>query len=288
MNCRVFRLRTPQHEWVLETGGRHLHLSRYLAEHDLPRDLLALCAMGFFENEELERRLREDRWEERPLPVDEEIDLPLQRERVGKILALGKNFSAHAAEFGEEVPAEPLFFNKLPELLVPTASTVTVPSWYDGRVDHEAEVAVVIGAQGRDLTLEEAERMVAGYTVANDLTARSLQQADRQKGFPWLRGKNLDGFCPLGPCFVPRECLDVSDLRVRATVNGQLRQDATTADWVVDVPHALAYLSRHLTLRSGDIVLMGTPEGVGPLDDGDEVICEVEGIGALRTTIARP
>lgn len=95
--------------------------------------------------------------------------------------------------------------------------------------------------------------MVAGYTVANDLTARSLQQADRQKGFPWLRGKNLDGFCPLGPCFVPRECLDVSDLRVRATVNGQLRQDATTADWVVDVPHALAYLSRHLTLRSGDM-----------------------------------
>ena len=124
--------------------------------------------------------------------------------------------------------------------------------------------------------------------MANDLTARTLQKNDREMKFPWFRGKNLDGFCPLGPCFVPREQIEVGNLRLRAHVNGELRQDANTRDWVVDIPHALHYLSRHLTMRPGDLVLMGTPEGVSPLGDGDEVMCSVEGIGELRTTIRRP
>jgi 2-keto-4-pentenoate hydratase/2-oxohepta-3-ene-1,7-dioic acid hydratase in catechol pathway len=134
---------------------------------------------------------------------------------------------------------------------------------------------------------------VAGYTVANDLTARSLQKDDRARGHPWLRAKNLDGFCPLGPCLVPRDALDVSDLRVTARVRvagaeqDELRQDARTRDLVVDVPQALAWLSRHLTLRRGDLVLMGTPAGVGPLGDGDRVVCAVEGIGDLETLIHR-
>ncbi len=184
-------------------------------------------------------------------------------------------------------PEEPLFFNKLPELLRPSGATVTVPSWYEERVDHEAEVALVIGSEGKDITLSEAMSYVAGYTVANDLTARSLQGRDRELKFPWFRGKNLDGFCPLGPCLVPREQIDISDLRVQARVNGELRQDASTRDWVVDIPHAIAYLSRHLTLYPGDMVLMGTPEGVSPLQHGDEVVCSVEGIGDLRTILER-
>jgi len=207
---------------------------------------------------------------------------------VGKVLALGKNFRAHAAEFGEEVPEEPLFFNKLPETLTPHGSTVTVPSWYQARVDHEAELVVVIAREGKEIPIERTMEHVAGYSVANDLTARTLQKDDRGKQFPWFRAKNLDGFLPVGPCFVPEGALEVDRLRVSASVNGELRQDANTADMVVDIPNALAYLSRHLTLHPGDLVLMGTPEGVGPLHDGDEVICSVEGIGALRTRIARP
>lgn len=289
MTCQIFRLSTPAHDLLLQTGGRFLQLSRYLQEHALPEDLLLLCAQGFFEPQALSRRLEEDDWIEHPAPLAErgEIDTPLASTQVGKVLALGKNFSAHAAEFGEGVPAEPLFFNKLPELLTPPGATVTVPAWYDQRVDHEVEVAVVVGRKGRDIPLEAAGDFVAGYTVANDLTARTLQKNDREKKFPWFRGKNLDGFLPLGPCFVPREQIDPSNLRVRALVNGEVRQDATTADWVVDVPHALSYLSKHLTLHPGDLVLMGTPEGVSPLYDGDEVVCEVEGIGALPTRIAR-
>ena len=219
---------------------------------------------------------------------------PVDPARVGKILCLGKNFRAHAEEFGEPVPAEPLFFAKLPETIVPHRATVEVPAWCGHRVDHEAELAVVIGRAGKAIAPEEALRHVAGYTVANDLTARSLQGDDRARGHPWLRSKNLDGFCPLGPCLVPREALDATDLRVTARVwragsnEAELRQDARTRELVVGIPAALAWLSKHLTLRPGDVVLMGTPAGVGPLEDGDRVVCEVEGIGELETLVARP
>jgi 2-keto-4-pentenoate hydratase/2-oxohepta-3-ene-1,7-dioic acid hydratase in catechol pathway len=219
------------------------------------------------------------------VPVD--TGLPLLPSEVGKILCLGKNFRAHAEEFGEEVPAEPLFFNKLPETLVPHGAQVCVPDWYQDRFDHEAEVAVVIGCGGRDISTAEAMDHVAGYTVANDLTARTMQGADRKIGHPWLRAKNMEGACPLGPAFVPRDCLDVNALDVTCHVNGELRQKASTADWVVGLPQAIATLSRHLTLHPGDVILMGTPSGVGPLLDGDEVLCTVSGIGTLRTSIQR-
>ncbi len=290
MTARVYRLASSAHSLVLEAEGRFLDLSAYAAERGFRASLLGLCRQGFFEPSTLAAALNDDGWKELSPPRESagELETPLLWREVGKILALGKNFRAHAAEFGEEVPKEPLFFNKLPELLRPPSAEVTVPSWYRERVDHEAEVAVVIGKQGHEVTLKEAMDHVAGYTVANDLTARSLQKRDRELKFPWFRGKNLDGFCPLGPCFVPREQIEIENLRLCAHVNGELRQDANTRDWVVDIPHALAYLSRHLTLHPGDLVLMGTPEGVSPLNDGDEVVCSVEGIGELRTTIRRP
>ena len=121
-----------------------------------------------------------------------------------------------------------------------------------------------------------------------DLTARTIQGEDRSKKYPWFRAKNLDGFCPLGPCFVPRDFLDLSDLRVTCEVGGELRQDASTRDWIVDLPAAIVALSRHLTLHPGDLILMGMPAGVGPLVDGDRVRCKVEGIGILDTHISRP
>lgn len=283
---------------VLDDGAGLWDLASVLAASGRSTDLVDLFEDGWLEAGQLEDRLPRSSDQASPSwqpwegalrdGVPEDLAVPVDPVRVGKILALGKNFRAHAAEFGEEVPAEPLFFNKLPETLVPSGTTVDVPAWCDGRVDHEAELALVIGLEGQNLSPEDAMEHVAGYTVANDLTARDLQRADRERGFPWLRGKNLDGFLPLGPCFVPRDFLDVSDLRVTARVGGELRQDASTRDWVVPIPEALAWLSKHLTLRPGDVVLMGTPAGVGPLQNGDEVRCEVEGIGTLRTLIHRP
>jgi 2-keto-4-pentenoate hydratase/2-oxohepta-3-ene-1,7-dioic acid hydratase in catechol pathway len=194
----------------------------------------------------------------------------------------------HAAEFREAVPEEPLFFNKLPETLLPNGASVRVQPWYDGRVDHEAELCVVIQKAASCIPAARALEHVAGYTVANDLTARSLQGQDRELKYPWFRGKNMDGFCPLGPCFVPRDYLDTSDSRVQCKVNGVLRQDASTKDFVVGIPQALEWLSKHLTLRPLDLVLMGTPAGVGPLSDGDLVECSITGIGTLATHILRP
>ncbi|MFT4537693.1 MAG: 2-keto-4-pentenoate hydratase/2-oxohepta-3-ene-1,7-dioic acid hydratase in catechol pathway [Planctomycetota bacterium] len=237
---------------------------------------------------------------ERPNSEWEKVDLewdgnapsdvltPLKPSRVGKILCLGKNFRAHALEFGEEVPSEMLFFNKLPETLVPHRATVSIEPGYTRRVDHEAELVVVIGLAGKAIAVEDALEHVAGYSVANDLTARSLQGDDRKNGHPWFRSKNMDGFCPFGPCFIPRDFLALEDLELSATVNNETRQSSTLGAMVIDVPNAIAQLSSHLTLRPGDLVLMGTPAGVSALNDGDEVVCSIDGIGSLSTLIHRP
>lgn len=286
---RIFRLAAGTNSYVAQYGQSWLDLSRYLASQRLPIDLVPLIQNGFFEREAFERRLAETDWPSaQPVFGEFGLDVPLPPRDVGKILALGKNFAEHAAEFREAVPEEPLFFNKLPETLTPHGATVRVPAWYTGRVDHEAELAVIVGRTGTQLRPEDALAHVAGYTVANDLTARTLQGADREKKHPWFRAKNFDQFCPLGPCFVPRDFFAAEDARVTCRVNGVTRQDASTRDLVVDVPHALAHLSQFLTLRPGDVVLMGTPAGVGPLADGDVVECEVAGIGVLRTRIERP
>ena len=292
---RVFRVGGGRPSLVLEEGGRLYDLSAHLGRSGQPTDLCELVRDGWFDGDTLGGRLPSatdgEGWEGLELEWDGNapgnVLTPLAPSQVGKILAMGKNYRAHAAEFGEEVPAEPLFFNKLPETLLPHRGEVRVPAWFDGRFDHEAEIAVVIGLDGRDLGEEEAMEYVAGYSVANDLTARSLQGADRKLGHPWFRSKNLDGDCSLGPAFVPRDFLDVSDLPITCRVNGELRQEASTKDWVVGIPAAIAHLSKHLTLHTGDLILMGTPEGVGPLEEGDEVVCEAKGIGALSTIVRR-
>lgn len=290
---RIYKL--ADSSLALDDGSGLWNLGSYLEAAGRSTDLVDLFEDGWLDAAQLEPRLARSGgsgWNAVDCPLEDGIPrdvlVPLNPKRVGKVLALGKNFAAHAAEFGEEVPSEPLFFGKLPETLTAHNSPVDVPPWVDGRVDHEAELALVIGLEGRDLAPEDAFEHVAGYTVANDLTARDLQKGDRAKGFPWLRGKNLDGFLPLGPCFVPRDFLDVADLNVSAQVGDELRQNASTKDWIVKIPHALAWLSKHLTLRPGDVVLMGTPAGVAPLVDGDKVRCTVQGIGTLCTPIRRP
>ena len=296
---RVFRETTGKGKLLLHDGERLLDLSAFLIDRGQPTDLIELAESGWFDGGQLAQQLPDgtggetdsdwtviaDAWDGN---APDRIGTPLPASSVGKILALGKNFRGHAAEFGEDVPEEPLFFNKLPETLSAHRAEVVVPAWYDRRVDHEAELCVVIGLGGHEIAVEDALEHVAGYTVANDLTARSLQGSDRKKQYPWFRAKNMDGFCPLGPCFVPRDFFDLTDAEVSATVNGEVRQRASTCDLVVDVPHAIAWLSRHLTLHPGDLILMGTPAGVGPLADGDTVVCAVGGIGELETTLRRP
>ena len=303
---RIFRRATSHPgaesgQLLLAEGDRLVDLSAYLSRRGQPDDLVELGQSGWFDGEHLATRLPSaapDDWQD----IEEDWDgnapadvaTPIAPRAVGKILALGKNFRAHAEEFGEEVPGEPLFFNKLPETLQAHRSDVTVPSWYRARVDHEAELALIIGLGGRDLEPEDALEHIAGYTIANDLTLRSLQGDDREQGHPWFRAKNADGFCPLGPAFVARDALDPGNLAISARVfgpgrpeAGELRQDSNTSLLVVDIPSAIAALSRHMSLHPGDLILMGTPEGVGPLEDGDTVICSVAGIGDLSTTIRR-
>lgn len=197
----------------------------------------------------------------------------------GKIVCVGRNFAAHAEEHGAEVPEIPLIFLKPPSSVIGPGGTITLPP-QSKQVEHEAELAVVIGRRGRWVGLEEARGYVLGYTVANDVTARDLQRRDGQ----WTRAKGFDTFCPLGP-WIETE-FDDADVLVTAHVNSEMRQMASTRDMVFTVPQLIAYVSSVMTLEPGDVLLTGTPAGVGPLADGDLVEVSVEGIGSLRNPVA--
>jgi 2-keto-4-pentenoate hydratase/2-oxohepta-3-ene-1,7-dioic acid hydratase in catechol pathway len=198
-----------------------------------------------------------------------------------KVIAIGRNYAAHAAEHGAEVPAEPLFFLEPPSAVIGPGATILYPEHLTQRVEHEAELAVVIGRQARQVQREQAPAYIWGYTCANDITARDLQRRDGQ----WARGKGFDTFCPLGPWIVPD--LDTGDLRIRCRVNGELRQDGRTRDMIFSISELIAYVSAAMTLDPGDVILTGTPAGVGPLQPGDRVAVEIEGVGTLENGVAR-
>ncbi|MGH8931564.1 MAG: fumarylacetoacetate hydrolase family protein [Egibacteraceae bacterium] len=206
---------------------------------------------------------------------------PLEKVRLlapvipSKILCVGKNYADHAAELGSEVPAEPLIFSKPATAVVGPGDEIRLPALSE-LVHHEAELAVVIGRLTRKVSPAEALDAVLGYTCANDVTARDLQRRDGQ----WTRAKGFDTFCPLGP-WIETE-LDPSDgLSVRALVNGEVRQHGSTADLIFDIPTIISYCAAFTTLLPGDVILTGTPSGVGPIRPGDTVDVEVEGIGTL-------
>jgi 2-keto-4-pentenoate hydratase/2-oxohepta-3-ene-1,7-dioic acid hydratase in catechol pathway len=206
-----------------------------------------------------------------------------------KIICVGLNYRDHAAEGGREAPAEPLLFAKLPTSLIEPGEAIVLPR-EDDHVDSEAELAVVIGLAGRRIRREAALDHVAGYTVANDVSARTLQRKDGQ----WLRAKSFDTFCPLLPALVGTEELgDGSGLRVTQRLNGEVLQDANTDDFLFDVPTLIAHASAAFTLEPGDLILTGTPSGVGVYRDppvamqpGDRVEVEVERIGVLANPVA--
>ncbi|MCO7239193.1 fumarylacetoacetate hydrolase family protein [Aeromicrobium sp. CnD17-E] len=195
-----------------------------------------------------------------------------------KVVCVGKNYVAHAAEMGGEVPAEPLVFLKPNTSVVGPGDPIVYPA-QSSEVHHEAELAVVIGRICKDVPVEDVEKVVFGYTAANDVTARDLQRTDGQ----WARAKGFDTFCPLGPWIETN--LDPSDLRVTCEVGGELRQDGRTSDMVFSVADIVAYVSSFMTLLPGDVILTGTPEGVGPVQVGDTVSVTVEGIGTLSNQV---
>lgn len=197
----------------------------------------------------------------------------------GKIVCVGRNYPQHAAERGEEVPEYPLLFLKPPSAVIGPDESIVLPP-QSARVDYEAELAVVIGKRGRWLDVEEAMSIVAGYTIANDVTARDLQEHDGQ----WTRAKGFDTFCPLGPWI--ETDLETHGSLIQCRVNGELRQFGTTADMVFPISQLLAFITSIMTLEPGDLVLTGTPAGVGPLQEGDTVEITIEGIGTLRNGVS--
>ena len=214
----------------------------------------------------------------------EEAELPLEAVRLlapvqpGKIICVGRNYVAHAREHDSEVPEVPLLFMKPPSSVIGPGDTILLPP-QSQQVEHEAELAVVIGRRGRWISPEEAPRHILGYTLANDVTARDLQFRDGQ----WTRGKGFDTFCPLGP-WVETE-FDPADALVTCHVNGEMRQMASTRDMVFSVRQLIAFASSVMTLEPGDLLLTGTPAGVGPLVDGDELVVSIEGLGELRNPV---
>ena len=195
-----------------------------------------------------------------------------------KIVCVGRNYVEHAKELGNEVPKIPLIFLKPPSSIIANGETILLPP-QSAQVEHEAELVIVIGKRGRNVTAENARKYILGYTIGNDVTARDLQKADGQ----WTRAKGFDTFCPFGP-WIDTE-FDPADAVITCRVNGQMRQMASTRDMVFNVGVLIAYISSVMTLEPGDLIFTGTPSGVGELKNGDTVEVEIEGLGSLSNSV---
>ena len=197
----------------------------------------------------------------------------------GKIVCIGRNYADHAKELGNEAPSEPILFLKPPSAVLAPGGTIVRPA-ASQRVDFEGELAIVVGREAARVPRAAWRDYVRGFTCANDVTARDLQKKDVQ----FTRGKGFDTFCPVGPCI--ETDLDPADLRLVTRVNGEVRQDGRTSQMIFPCDVLFEFVTAVMTLVPGDLILTGTPSGVGPLQAGDEVEVEVEGIGVLRNAVA--
>lgn len=196
----------------------------------------------------------------------------------GKIICVGRNYIEHAKEHQAEVPDTPLLFLKPPSSVIGPGEAILIPP-QSNQVEHEAELAVIIGKRGRWIPVHQAGDYIFGYTIANDVTARDLQRKDGQ----WTRGKGFDTFCPLGPWI--ETDLDAADALISCRVNQELRQMSSTREMVFTIEQIISFSSSVMTLEPGDVILTGTPAGVGVMKDGDQVEVTIEGIGALKNPI---
>jgi 2-keto-4-pentenoate hydratase/2-oxohepta-3-ene-1,7-dioic acid hydratase in catechol pathway len=191
-----------------------------------------------------------------------------------KIVCIGKNYAAHAAEIGEEVPDEPLIFLKPSTSIVGPGEAIVLP-WQSEHVDLECELTIVIGKITKNIEQEDVDAHIWGYTIANDVTARDLQFEDGQ----WARSKGFDTFCPLGPWI--ETDFDVESATLESRINGEVIQHADTTDMVFNIREIVSHVSKNMTLLPGDIILTGSPAGITPIKNGDIIECEIEGIGTL-------
>jgi 2-keto-4-pentenoate hydratase/2-oxohepta-3-ene-1,7-dioic acid hydratase in catechol pathway len=250
-----------------------MQIARFKYKNDLPR-------FGWIYREKIGRIEGDVFGEYRRLVAD----IPIQSVKIlppvvpGKIIGVGRNFAEHAKEHGVEIPEIPLIFLKPPSTVIGPDETIEIPP-QSKQVEHEAELAVVIGKTGRWIFPEDAQSHIFGYTIANDVTARDLQRRDDQ----WTRSKGFDTFCPLGP-WVETD-LDASDTVITCRVNSIVRQMASTREMVFSVNQLIAFISSVMTLSPGDVVLTGTPAGVGQLEAGNIVEISIEGIGVLKNDV---
>jgi 2-keto-4-pentenoate hydratase/2-oxohepta-3-ene-1,7-dioic acid hydratase in catechol pathway len=199
-----------------------------------------------------------------------------------KIVCVGRNYSEHAKELGNEVPAEPLIFLKPPSSLLASGDNIIYPS-LSQRVDFEGELGLVIGKRASKLTKENALDAIFGYTCVNDVTARDLQKKDGQ----WTRGKGFDTFCPVGPSVTPKEEVVFEELRVRTLLDGEVKQDGSVRDLIFPLADILVYVTQFMTLEPGDLIATGTPSGVGPMQPGSLVQVEIPGVGSLQNRVIK-
>ena len=199
-----------------------------------------------------------------------------------KIVCVGLNYADHADEQGMEVPDRPLLFLKTPNTVASHGSTIELPSGKE-EIEHEAELGVVIGERCRNVDAADAEDVIAGFTCVNDVSNRDDQRVETN----WVRGKSFDDAAPIGPAIASPEDVP-DDAAVRCRVNGELRQDSSRSQFIFSVPELIEEITAYMTLEDGDVISTGTPEGVGPLADGDTVEIEVEGVGTLRNQVRIP
>lgn len=226
--------------------------------------------------------------EYRPLKdfqIKEEVRYQVPIGRPQKIICIGRNYAAHAAEHGHKAPDEPMFFGKAVSSLIPHQANIILPAGI-GSVEHEVELGVVISKQGKKIPEEKVQDYVAGYTIVNDVTARKIQKEDIEKGHPWFRSKSFDTFCPIGPYLVPNDALkNPHQLDISLKVNAEIKQGSNTSRMIFKIPQLIAYISKYVTLEPGDIIATGTPDGVSPIEDGDIIEAEIEGLGILRNFV---
>jgi 2-keto-4-pentenoate hydratase/2-oxohepta-3-ene-1,7-dioic acid hydratase in catechol pathway len=196
----------------------------------------------------------------------------------GKLICIGMNYAAHAAEIAQDVPDEPLVFFKPISSIIGPEDAIQLPHQSD-QVELEIELAIVIGKQAKNVTVDQALDHVFGYTIGNDITARDLQFSDLQ----WARSKAFDTFCPLGP-WIETE-LDTSAITLESRVNGHTRQRSNSSDMISDIPGIIAYVSQNFTLEPGDVILTGSPAGISKIEAGDQIECEISGIGILHNPV---
>jgi 2-keto-4-pentenoate hydratase/2-oxohepta-3-ene-1,7-dioic acid hydratase in catechol pathway len=246
-------------------------------------DLVEFVSRGYSEPQKLEEIMdflqEHDLRESLALTSTYRIIAPVPRPP--KIIALGRNYALHAKESEAPVPEEPIIFGKSNSSVIGPNATIFIPTDI-GRIDHEVELGVVIGKTATRVRAEQAYEYVAGYMIVLDITARDLQRSDIEKHQPWYRSKNFDTFTPIGPWVVTADEIPPPiELDIELSVNGKIRQHANTRDMIFDVATTIEFITKYITLEVGDIISMGTPEGIGPIQDGDQIVSRIERIGEM-------